>query len=94
MMGSFNQAVLKVNPAHPVVQDLVRMVEAGSDVDSEVPANFSSLLYDVSALTSGYVIEDAAAFAGRILSMVLGRGDGCVAEAEVVEDSVEAAAYY
>jgi HSP90 family molecular chaperone len=96
MMGSFNQAVLEVNPAHPVVRDLARMVEAGSDVDGEGPANFASLLYDVAALTSGYDIEDAADFAGRFLSMMSGRVGGEVADAEVVKnsagDSVEAAA--
>merc|ERR1740139_1777799 len=94
MMGSFNQAVLEVNPAHPIVQDLERMVE-NQGVDGEGPKNFATLLYDVAALTSGYDIEDSADFAQRILSMMTTRASDGVVEAEVetttsvVEESAE-----
>merc|ERR1712216_914055 len=43
MMGSFNQAVLEVNPAHPIVQDLARMVESGKRLNDEEPQNFATL---------------------------------------------------
>ncbi len=80
MMGSFNQAVLEVNPNHPIVRDLERMVsgmrgEVGGDEgadggDDDEARNFAVLLYDVAALTSGYEIEDSGDFAGRILSIM------------------------
>ena len=80
MMGSFNQAVLEVNPNHPIVRDLERMVsgmrgEVGDDEDADggdvdEARNFAVLLYDVAALTSGYEIEDSGDFAGRILSIM------------------------
>ena len=81
MMGSFNQAVLEVNPNHPIVRDLERMVSGmrgevgdddGEDADGgdDEARNFAVLLYDVAALTSGYEIEDSGDFAGRILSIM------------------------
>ena len=80
MMGSFNQAVLEVNPNHPIVRDLERMVSGvrggvGDDEDADggdddEARNFAVLLYDVAALTSGYEIEDSGDFAGRILSIM------------------------
>merc|ERR1711957_472327 len=87
MMGNFNQAVMEVNPAHPIVRDLARMVE-GEGPDGEGPKNFATLLYDVAALTSGDEIEDSADFAQRILSMMSARAGGAVAEAEVVTSGV------
>jgi len=90
MMGSFNQAVLEVNPNHPIVQDLERMVKS-QGVESEEPKNFATLLYDVAALTSGYEIEDSGDFAQRILSMMTTKavGDVMDAEVEMATDVVE-----
>mmetsp|Transcript_23613 Transcript_23613/g.51132 ORF Transcript_23613/g.51132 Transcript_23613/m.51132 type:complete len:773 (+) Transcript_23613:54-2372(+) len=81
MMGSFNQAVLEVNPKHPIVQDLARMVGSQGD-ESEEARNFAVLLYDVAALTSGYDIEDSGDFAGRILSMMTSK-----AKVDIVQDA-------
>jgi len=91
MMGSFNQAVLEVNPAHPVVRDLERMVQSGDKLDEDEPKNFATLLYDVAALRSGYEIEDAAGFSQRIMSLMTARSSGGVAEAEVETVAVAAA---
>ncbi len=66
-MGSFNRAVLKVNPNHPIVRDLERVIvvmQGDRDIDAR---NFAILLYNVAALMSGYKIEDLGDFAGRIL---------------------------
>eukprot|EP00580_Thalassiosira_gravida_P009944 CAMPEP_0201625364 /NCGR_PEP_ID=MMETSP0493-20130528/1185_1 /ASSEMBLY_ACC=CAM_ASM_000838 /TAXON_ID=420259 /ORGANISM="Thalassiosira gravida, Strain GMp14c1" /LENGTH=528 /DNA_ID=CAMNT_0048095331 /DNA_START=11 /DNA_END=1597 /DNA_ORIENTATION=- len=82
MMGSFNQAVLEVNPAHPIVQDLERMIGSGAE-ESEEPKNFATLLYDVAALTSGYDIEDSGDFAQRILSLMTTKANDDVKDAEV-----------
>ncbi|KAL3797484.1 hypothetical protein ACHAW5_010093 [Stephanodiscus triporus] len=101
MMGSFNQAVLEVNPKHPIVQDLERMVvglrgegvdEDDTDGDDDDAKNFAILLYDVAALTSGYEIEDSGDFAGRILSIMKSKAssssgaNGGIMDAEVEKD--------
>ena len=69
MMSSFNQAVLKVSPAHPIAQDLERMFASQTkECDDNEAKNFAVLSYDVVALTSGYEIEDSGNFAQWILS--------------------------
>jgi len=94
MMGSFNQAVLEVNPNHPIVRDLERMVRGKSgeeeeeeeESDNDGAKNFAVLLYDVAALTSGYEIEDSGDFAGRIMSIMKSKSSvssGGIKDAEV-----------
>lgn len=87
MMGSFNQAVLEVNPDHPIVQDLERMLNSQGE-ESDEAKNFAVLLYDVAALTSGYEIEDSGDFAQRILSMMTSKAKSDVRDAEVEATNV------
>merc|ERR1712127_457462 len=54
-MNSMNQAVLEINPNHPIVQDLDRMVKA--DKENEETQTFAELIYDVASMTSGYELE-------------------------------------
>jgi heat shock protein beta len=88
-LGSFNQAVLEVNPSHPIVQDLERMIKS-EGVDSDGAKNYGTLLFDVAALTSGYEIEDSGDFAQRILTMMTGKAKGDIANAVVEEVKVDA----
>merc|ERR1711982_298922 len=88
MMGSFNQAVLEVNPSHPIVHGLEQLVKADDSEDNTAARNSAVLLYDVAALTSGYGIEDSADFAKRILSLMSSKAGGQVQDA-AVEDIVE-----
>merc|ERR1711862_1093248 len=88
MMGSFNQVVLEVNPSHPIVQELEKLVKADDSKDNTAARNSAVLLYDVAALTSGYEIEDSADFAKRILSLMSSKAGGQVQDA-AVEDNVE-----
>ena len=89
-MGNFNQAVLEVNPSHPIVKDLERMISSEGE-DSEGAKNFGTLLYDVAALTSGYEIEDSGDFAQRILTMMTGKTTSAITDAEVeVKKTMEA----
>ena len=85
MMGNFNQAVLEVNPSHPIVQDLERMLKSQGEEESEDAQNFAVLLYDVAALTSGYEIEDAGDFAKRIQLMMTSKARVDIKDAEVEE---------
>ncbi|KAL7427387.1 hypothetical protein ACHAXH_002100 [Discostella pseudostelligera] len=82
MMGSFNQAVLEVNPKHPIIRDLERMIDSEGR-DSDMAKNFAVLLYDVAALTSGYEIEDSGDFAGRIMSIMTSKAKSDIMDAEV-----------
>jgi HSP90 family molecular chaperone len=87
-LDSMNQAVLEINPKHSIVQDLQKMVN--SDKDSEETRNFALLMYDVASMTGGYEVQDASAFAKRVMSMMSdkagqGGSDGkVVAELETV----------
>lgn len=87
MMGSFNQAVLEVNPSHPIVTDLERMLGSQGE-ESDEARNFATLLYDVAALTSGYEIEDSGDFAQRILSMMTTKAKSDVRDVEVESTDV------
>jgi len=87
MMGSMNQAVLEVNPSHPIVQDLERMIVSQGE-ESDEAKNFAVLLYDVAALTSGYEIEDSGDFANRILSMMTSKATVDIKDAEVESHDV------
>ena len=84
--GSMNQAVLEINPNHPIVQDLERMVK--TDKDSEETKNYAILLYDVAGMTSGYEIGDTKDFATRVMNLmsVKARDDGAAPEAVVDDD--------
>jgi heat shock protein beta len=88
-MGNFNQAVLEVNPSHPIVKDLERMIDAEGQ-ESEGAKNFGTLLYDVAALTSGYEIQDSGDFAQRIMTMMTGKAKSDITDAEVEAVKVEA----
>lgn len=85
--GSMNQAVLEINPTHPIVQDLDRMVKTNKD--SEETQNFAVLLYDVAGMTSGYEIGDTKDFATRVMTLmsVKARDDNAAVQDAVVEDS-------
>ena len=73
-LPNMNQAVLEINPEHPIVQELDRMVKA--DKDGEATKNFAVLLYDVAGLTSGYEIPDANDFAQRVMNMMASKAGG------------------
>ena len=99
MVGSFSRAVLEVNPNHPIVKDLERMVvgmrgggDDKEDVVDDETRNFAVLLYDVAALTSGYEIKDLGDFAGRIMatmsSKVSSSSAGGIMDAEVEKEGV------
>jgi len=86
MMGNFNQAVLEVNPSHPILVDLERMVK--SEDNKEETRNYATLLYDVAALTSGYEIEDSGDFAQRVMKMMTTKSTEVVQDAVVEPEAV------
>ena len=71
-MGNFgrnSQAVLEINPNHPIVQDLDRMLKEQSNESKECE-RFALLLYDVAALTSGYDVDNVKSFAQRVMKLM------------------------
>jgi len=86
-LGSMNQAVLEINPKHPIVQDLEKMVK--TDKESIETKNFAMLMYDVASMTGGYEVTDAGAFAQRVMSLMTSKAKQDVSEAEVVAEPEE-----
>jgi heat shock protein beta len=72
-------ANLEINPKHPVVLRLKEMVSGGDE--SPVAQGFAELLYDVAAVSSGYELNDTAAFAKRVVALM---SDGEDALADLV----------
>ena len=89
MTGS-QQAIMEINPEHPVVRSLQSSFETAPDADSTKQT--ALLLYDIAALTGGYSIDDPNAFAKRVTGMLeeriggegAGASEGGVSDAEVV----------
>ncbi|KAL3912720.1 MAG: hypothetical protein SGPRY_008240, partial [Prymnesium sp.] len=67
MMGGM-AANLEINPKHPVVSKLKAMVDA--DRANSGAEQFAKLLHEVAVVSSGYEIEDPAAFAKRITALM------------------------
>jgi heat shock protein beta len=59
---------LELNPGHPVVKDLLRRVEA--DEDDEVAKDLAIVLYETSAIRSGYSVPDTVGFMDRVEKML------------------------
>lgn len=89
-MGSMNQAVLEINPSHPVVKELNTIVKANGTsgpIEDPIFKNKVTLLYDVAAMTSGYEVSDPAEFAKRVISLM--SNDVSVPDAVVEDESDE-----
>ena len=93
-MGGMNQAVLEINPSHPIIKDLDRLVKI--DKESKDLENTALLMYDVASMTSGYTVGDMKGFAQRVMGLmndqvvVEGEETG-VKDAEVVSEVAKAA---
>jgi heat shock protein beta len=91
LMG-MNQAVLEINPNHPLVKELDRRIKAGQRESPETE-DFALLMYDVACMTSGYDVKDVKGFAKRVMkSMAEGIEAGipdAVVEEPVATDKTE-----
>jgi len=90
-MESMNQAILELNPNHPIVQQLNDMVK--TDKDSEQTKTYATLIYDVASMTSGYEVQDTGDFAKRVMSLMTKNTNtddvSVVKDAEVVSSGAE-----
>ena len=89
-LDRMNQAVMEINPNHPIVKDLERMVKGNKE--AKKTEEYARLIYDVASMTSGYDVADMRGFAKRVMNMMISQteSDGVFKEA-VVETSEGAA---
>jgi len=80
-MGGMNQAILEINPSHPIIKDLDARIKAGK-VDDPETEDFALLMYDVAGMISGYDVKDVSNFSKRVMRMMSGNID-TVADAEI-----------
>lgn len=83
--SSMNQAVLEINPNHPIVIDLDKMIR--KDKDDAETKNFAMLIYDLASLTSGYEIADTGEFAKRVMAMMTSKAKDDVAKDDATAES-------
>merc|ERR1711865_245326 len=85
-LDSMNKVCMEINPNHPIVKDLNRMVKAGEESE-----DFANLIFDVAGMTSGYDIEDMAGFSKRVMGLMSSQPVDAAPEA-VVESVVDTVA--
>merc|ERR1712217_175102 len=85
-IGSRNQAILEINPQHPVIRQLKNAMETAPEADET--EDMVLMLYETAALIGGYTIEDPGDFAKRVTKLMetMGSGSGGAGsvDAEVV----------
>merc|ERR1719240_298820 len=64
----FNQAVLEINPSHPIITKLKAMQEADSDsVDAK---EMVDLVFNTAALAAGYMLDNSAEYSKMVIKMM------------------------
>lgn len=81
--SQFNQAILELNPTHPIVVSLREKVSASPEAVETM--ELGRLVYDVAAVAGGYDVEDPGAFTARITKLMSRQvladgGEGLIAE--------------
>ncbi len=66
--AQFNQAILELNPAHPIVTSLQAKVASAPDATETL--ELGKLVYDVAAVAGGYDIEDPGSFTARVVKLL------------------------
>lgn len=64
----FNQAVLEINPNHPIIQKLKDIQESNPE-DAE-GKDMVDLIFNTAALSAGYVLDNAAAYSQTVVKML------------------------
>ncbi|KAL1919870.1 uncharacterized protein VTP21DRAFT_1802 [Calcarisporiella thermophila] len=73
---------LEINPYHPVISELLRSVEDGEA--TQETRELAVVLYETTAIRSGYMIKDPLRFASRVEALIRSNlGVGLEAKAEV-----------
>ena len=64
----FNQAVLEINPSHPIVTKLKAMHE--SDPEGADSIDLVNLVFNTAALAAGYMLENSAEYSKMVIRMM------------------------
>lgn len=64
----FNQAVLELNPTHPIIADLKR--DFDTNKDSEEAKEKVEVLFNTAALAAGYMLDNAAEYSKLVTKMM------------------------
>jgi HSP90 family molecular chaperone len=83
-LDSMNKVCMEINPNHPIVKDLNRMVKA--DKESKKTEDYARLLFDVAGMTSGYDVDDMSSFASRVMGLMSSQGVETVPDAVIVSE--------
>ena len=81
-------ANLEINPSHPVVTKLKSMVD--DEAAGGAAKQYAQLLYEVAAVSSGYEVNDPAAFTKRITALMAGGEEALGALDSTLADGGEA----
>ena len=68
LMNEMNKICMEINPKHPIVKELNRMVTEKKD--DKATEDYATLLFDIAGMTSGYDMEDMAGFAKRVMGLM------------------------
>lgn len=85
-LDSLNKVCMEINPKHPIIKDLNRMVEENKE--GKEAEDYAKLLFDVAGMTSGYDIEDMSGFAKRVMGLMASQDADSALDA-VVENEVK-----
>ena len=66
----FNQAVLEVNPKHPIVLQLKALCDDPAKKTSEEALEMVEIVFSTAALAAGYVLDNSARYAQLITKMM------------------------
>ena len=61
---------MEINPRHPIIVELNTRAAADPEAESEDTKDLARLLYDTALLNSGFAIDDAKEFAGRMYRLM------------------------
>lgn len=83
-LDNMNKVCMEINPNHPIVKDLNRMVKA--DKESKKTEDYARLLFDVAGMTSGYDVDDMSSFASRVMRLMSSQSAETVPDAVIVSE--------
>lgn len=78
--------IMELNPHHPIVKEMLRLVEAGED--DKRAEELGHLVYDTALVSSGYLMQDNMDFSKRMYKWI-GESVGVDPDAPIVEEYPE-----
>ena len=64
----FNQAVLEINPSHPIITHLMKL--HGEDEQGEEAKETVEIVFNTAALAAGYILDNAAEYSNLVVKMM------------------------